>query len=83
MNGSINKVLIKNSYSDGLDVDFSNVKIKNLEIKNSKNDCVDFSSGNYDLGELILSDCGDKALSVGEGSKLNIKTYKHHILKWV
>ena len=73
VNGLVNKVSINNSYSDGLDVDFSNVKIKNLDIKNSRNDCVDFSSGNYVLGELALSDCGDKALSVGEGSRLNIK----------
>lgn len=74
--GLVNKVVIDNSYSDGLDVDFSNVKIKNLDIQNSKNDCVDFSSGNYVLGELILSDCGDKALSVGEGSRLKIDKIK-------
>ena len=73
VNGLVDKVSINNSYSDGLDVDFSNVEIKNLDIKNSRNDCVDFSSGNYVLGELVLSDCGDKALSVGEGSRLNIK----------
>ena len=50
------------------------MEIKKLNIQNSKNDCVDFSSGNYILGDLILSDCGDKALSVGEGSRLNIQS---------
>ena len=74
--GSVNEVIVKNSYSDGFDVDFSNVKIKNLKIENSKNDCVDFSSGNYVLSELILNNCGDKALSVGEGSKINIQNLK-------
>ena len=73
--GSVNDVIIKNSYSDGLDVDFSKVEIKNLNIQNSKNDCVDFSSGNYKLGKSKLYNCGDKALSVGEGSKLSLEYF--------
>ena len=71
--GVVKEVAIKNSYSDGLDVDFSNLEIKNLDVQNSKNDCVDFSAGNYILDVSILSNCGDKALSVGEGSVLDLK----------
>ncbi len=70
--GSLANVNIENSISDGLDVDFSFIDIQNIEITNSLNDCVDFSAGDYNLGELNLSFCGDKGLSVGEKSKLNL-----------
>ena len=35
-----------------------------------RNDCVDLSAGNYKLNKLNLTNCGDKALSVGEKSIL-------------
>ena len=37
-------------------------------IKNAKNDCADFSKGNYTLGDVFLSNCEDKAISIGEQS---------------
>jgi len=71
--GFINKIHIQNSYSDALDVDFSDLQINNINVKSAGNDCVDFSSGKYIIDELVLSNCGDKALSVGEKSKLSLK----------
>ena len=68
VNGSLNEINIKNSFSDGLDVDFSNLEINSIKIDLSKNDCVDFSAGNYKINMLNLKNCGDKALSVGEKS---------------
>ena len=68
--GSFSEIDIKNSLSDGLDIDFSDVQIDKINISSSGNDCVDFSSGNYKLNKLNLSNCGDKALSVGEKSFL-------------
>ena len=73
VNGKINNIVISNSYSDALDIDFSNINIKNIVIKNSKNDCVDVSAGIYNFEFLDLDNCGDKGLSVGEKSKINIK----------
>ena len=70
--GNVNKINIINSFSDGLDIDFSNLKIKNIDIKFSSNDCADFSYGVYEINKLNLSNCGDKALSVGEKSKINL-----------
>ncbi len=70
--GSIDEIDIKNSFSDGLDVDFSELEIKKITVHKSKNDCVDFSSGKYKLNNLDLENCGDKALSVGEKSLLNL-----------
>ena len=31
---------------------------------------MDFSFGNYELTNIILKNCGDKAISIGEKSKL-------------
>tara|TARA_Y100000590_G_scaffold296962_1_gene334616 strand:- start:5636 stop:7996 length:2361 start_codon:yes stop_codon:yes gene_type:complete len=70
--GSFDKINIKNSFSDGLDVDFSKIEIKNVEVFSSGNDCVDFSFGNYKLNKLNLENCGDKGLSVGEKSFLTL-----------
>jgi len=66
--GTINKILIDDSFSDGLDIDFSNLQINKIKISSSMNDCVDFSAGEYLLNSLELKNCGDKALSVGEKS---------------
>ncbi len=70
--GNVNNINILNSMSDAFDVDFSYLKIKKIFIDKAKNDCVDFSFGNYEISNLQLSNCGDKALSVGEKSKLSL-----------
>jgi len=70
VDGNINNIEIKNSLSDGLDIDFSRLKINNLDISSALNDCLDLSYGEYKLISLNLSGCGDKGLSVGEKSFL-------------
>ena len=72
--GQVDNISIVNSMSDALDIDFSNIKIKNININTAKNDCVDFSYGNYNIENLDLINCGDKALSVGEKSKLSLNS---------
>lgn len=72
-NGSIEKLEIENSISDGLDADFSNLKFKYITVSNSSNDCVDLSYGNYILQNVLLTNCTDKALSIGEKSRVNLK----------
>ena len=47
---------------------FSNVKINNIEVYESKNDCVDLSFGKYYVKKLNLTNCGDKSISIGERS---------------
>ena len=64
--GSINKIDIKNSYFDGLDIDFSSISIENVIIEKSNNDCIDLSSGNYDIEKIKINSCGDKGISIGE-----------------
>jgi len=66
--GVIDDIHIVNSFSDGLDLDFSKLEIKNLNINSAKNDCLDVSSGKYEFGNINFSKCGDKGFSVGEKS---------------
>ena len=70
VDGDINSVVIKDSLSDGLDIDFSRLLINDIDISAAPNDCLDLSYGNYKLINIRLSNCGDKALSVGEKSFL-------------
>lgn len=70
--GHVKEIMIKNSFSDALDVDFSRLKIDKIIIDTALNDCVDFSGGTYELEKLNLNHCGDKALSVGEKSFVKI-----------
>ncbi len=72
VSGYLNEISIKNAFSDGLDVDFSNLKINNVKVISAGNDCVDFSAGKYFLINAILENCGDKAVSIGEKSTAEI-----------
>ena len=74
-NGSINNLNILNSFSDGIDMDFSELKINNIYVNNSGNDCIDFSYGIYEINKISVYKCGDKGLSVGEKSKVKIKNF--------
>ena len=66
--GTINKIEILNSFSDGLDVDFSSLNIETLLINNAGNDCADFSYGIYTIIDMEIANCNDKGLSIGEFS---------------
>ena len=71
--GKVNSLSAFNSSNDAIDFDFSNIKISKLEILSAGNDCADLSYGKYDFDNVNISGCGDKALSVGEKSKLKIQ----------
>jgi len=70
--GNIYHVEINNSFSDGLDLDFSDIEINSINIMNSTNDCLDMSFGEYKIFDSKFFDCGDKAISVGEKSNVSI-----------
>jgi hypothetical protein len=66
--GNIAEIIIKDSKYDGIDADFSTLKIKDLKVENSGNDCLDFSFGQYEIENIDLKKCADKGISVGEKS---------------
>ena len=76
--GSLAQVNITNSSFDGLDIDFSEIDINYLSVKNAGNDCSDFSFGKHKIDIMNLYKCGDKGVSVGEKTltyieKLSVK----------
>lgn len=76
VNGNNITISLNNSSTDAFDADFSDLKIKNIEINLAGNDCADFSFGKYKLSSAILSNCSDKAFSFGETSQGTIKNAK-------
>ena len=71
--GTIKKLLIKNSFFDSIDADFSSLKFDQIDISNSKNDCVDLSYGKYFLRDVKVEFCKDKGISIGEASEVEIE----------
>ena len=47
--------------------------ITTIDIIKSDNDCLDFSGGKYKIELVRLNFCGDKAISVGESSVVELK----------
>ena len=74
--GNIESLKINTAYADGLDMDFSNVTIKKVFIENAGNDCYDVSTGTYRIINGKFEMCGDKGISVGEGSNLRAENLK-------
>ena len=71
--GDIKNVKINNAISDGVDADFSFLNIQNISVSETLNDCADFSYGKYNITSSEFINCGDKAVSVGEKSQINLK----------
>ncbi len=74
--GSLAQVNITNSSFDGLDIDFSEIDINYLSVKNAGNDCSDFSFGKHKIDIMNLYKCGDKGVSVGEKTLTYIEKLK-------
>jgi hypothetical protein len=72
-NSYVENLVLSNIKQDGLDVDFGKLKFSKINCNNIGNDCLDFSgakiNGDFVNGKII----GDKLLSVGEKSVLNLK----------
>jgi len=69
----VENILIDGTLSDGIDVDFCTGELKNSIIRNTGNDCLDFSGSNLKVENIDISNSGDKGISVGEGSTVNMK----------
>jgi hypothetical protein len=75
-NIEIEESVIRDSYSDCFDLDFSIGRIKNVDFINCGNDGVDFSGSDVDIEDIFVKDAGDKGISVGEKSKIEINGVK-------
>jgi hypothetical protein len=70
--GSIRSLRVRSAYADALDFDFSSLRIRQVSVFDSVNDCVDVSGGSYDIEKVFIRGCGDKGISVGEGSIIKV-----------
>ena len=65
-----------NTKSDAFDGDFVSGTIANTSFEKLGNDGVDVSGSNISLVNVAVTGAGDKAISIGENSKANIKKLK-------
>jgi hypothetical protein len=76
VSGVLNNVLISNTKSDGLDIDYGNVEITNSKFINIGNssgaDAIDVSKTNLKIRSSLVSNVTDKGISIGENSNAEI-----------
>ena len=72
VSGFIRKISVQSSANDAIDADFSRLDVKEIIVESAGNDCLDLSAGYYNLAEIKLSGCKDKALSAGERSRVAV-----------
>ena len=72
----INSVTVKQAISDGIDFDFSHGLIRNSSFESITGDAIDTSGSKISVQKVIFDNVGDKAISAGEESKLNLENLK-------
>lgn len=71
-----------NCFGDCIDFDYSKVKGKSLIISEANNDGLDFMTSTGKLEDIVISGSGDKGISAGENSNLevfNLELKKNYI----
>jgi len=79
-NFNLSSVTIRKSLSDALDIDFSDGLIADLKVLNAglngDGDGVDFSGSLVRIDGLLVDGAGDKGVSVGEASVIDLSSAK-------
>ena len=73
---NIKNIKFKESKSDSIDLDFSDGFIHEAMFINIGNDAIDFSGSNVDASNIYFEKIGDKMISVGENSNVNLSNIK-------
>lgn len=60
------------TFADALDADFCSGDIKNSQFIDVKNDCIDVSGSKVNISYCTITNCMDKAISIGEQSTASI-----------
>lgn len=71
-NFNFNNLEFYNTLSDAIDIDFSEGKINNVKIFKASGDAIDTSGSIVSLKNIYSEYIGDKGLSFGEGSLINL-----------
>jgi len=71
-NFKIDRSIFSHTFSDGLDLDFSDGSISHSQFLYTTNDGLDISGSNVYIVDTKMENCGDKGISVGEESQVVI-----------
>jgi hypothetical protein len=71
---SLDSCTFGNLFSDAFDGDFVNGEVRNCTFSDIKGDGVDFSGSQVSVINCTFADVKDKAISIGEGSQVSVKT---------
>ena len=69
----IDNLIIENTTSDGFDADFCTGEITDSRFYKTGNDCIDFSGSNVEIRNIKIIESGDKGVSGGERSNLQLR----------
>jgi hypothetical protein len=73
--GEINELQGEYLSNDAFDIDFSNLKIKNIKINQAGSECMSLKTGNYNFKKLSIQNC-IHGVSIGENGKLEIDKFE-------
>jgi hypothetical protein len=63
---------IEDAFADGFDADFVTGKVDNCDFSQIGNDGLDFSGSTISISNIAIDDIGDKGISGGESSTLDL-----------
>jgi len=59
---------LQGAVADAIDIDMSEVVVRNSSISDSGNDCIDLMASSVLIEGVVMTNCGDKGTSIGEAS---------------
>ena len=71
---NISNSSFKDCYGDCIDLDYSKGKFNSVRISDARNDGLDFMESMAEVHDVLIVRAGDKAISAGELSKINISS---------
>lgn len=69
----IKNCIFQDVNSDAIDIDFSKGIMSKLDFRDTGNDALDFSGSDVELKDIVVYGAGDKAISIGEKSRISIE----------
>jgi len=70
----IRRVTLHDCFADCIDLDYANGTISGLDVDQAGNDGIDFMDSRVTATQLTIHHVGDKGLSVGERSRVDLRT---------
>ena len=69
----LEQCLVRDAFSDGLDIDFGDGSIRKCFFNKTGNDAIDLAGSVVNIEDCMVENAGDKGLTVGENSEADVK----------